>query len=405
MTEEKKTAKKQSLTQLKNAINKKYGAGTLTQGNEAVAMKLVRIPTGSLGLDVETGGGYPRGRLTIIAGPESTGKSFLAFLAVAEAQKMYPDQECWWVDYEGSFVAEWAENFGIDLKRLVVVRPSTAEHALDIVTVLLDRSDIPIIVYDSIAASAPSAEVEGGMEDFTMGLMARQNNKFFRKAQSAFNRGSMEDENNLKPALLMINQLRDTMDKYKPETMPGGRGQNFAASIILWVRVASAKDRYLEMRDGQEVYVGHGITFKTEKNKTFSPKRTGKFDIYVDDSETGFTAGQVDRLKEIITYAVRAGVINKSGSWFTILDNPEWKFQGGKDVLDFLRTNTDIAEMVASKVLAIATSTIKKAQDYAEQPIVHIDEQGRHWDPETGEELNPETGEPLLLDGVGEESE
>lgn len=222
MSEEKKVKKPQSILQLKNAINKKYGEGTLTTASEAVSMKLTRIPTGSLALDVETGGGYPRGRLTIIAGPESSGKSYLAYHAVAECQKMYPDQDPWWIDYEGSFVNEWAENFGIDLDRLQLVRPNTAEQALDIATVLLDRSDVPLIVYDSIAASAPSAEVEGGMEDFTMGLMARQNNKFFRKAQSAFNRGSMTDEENLKPALLMINQLRDTMDKYKPETMPGG---------------------------------------------------------------------------------------------------------------------------------------------------------------------------------------
>lgn len=212
---------KQSLQQLKNAINKKYGEGTITRASEAVSMKLVRIPTGSLTLDCEIGGGYPRGRLTVIAGPESSGKSFLAYKAIAEAQRMYPDQECWWIDQEGCFENEWASNFGIDLDRLNVVRPATAEQALDITTVLLDRDDIPMVVYDSIAASAPSAEVEGSIEDFTMGLMARQNNKFFRKAQSAFNRGSLTEQN-LKPALLMINQLRDTMDKYKPETMPGG---------------------------------------------------------------------------------------------------------------------------------------------------------------------------------------
>ena len=212
-----------SMQQLKNSINKQYGEGTITKASEAIAMKLVRIPTGSLSLDCETGGGYPRGRLTVIAGPESSGKSYLAYKAVSEAQKMYPDQECWWIDQEGSFVNEWASNFSIDLDRLNVVRPNTAEQALDITTVLLDRQDIPLVVYDSIAASAPSAEVEGSIEDFTMGLMARQNNKFFRKAQAAFNRGSLIEEDNLKPALIMINQLRDTMDKYKPETMPGGK--------------------------------------------------------------------------------------------------------------------------------------------------------------------------------------
>lgn len=383
MAEKKSNANKaMSLQQLKNAINKEYGAGTITKASEAVSMKLVRIPTGSLTLDAETGGGYPRGRLTLIAGPESSGKSFLAYKGIAEAQKMYPDQECWWIDYEGSFESEWASNFGIDLSRLNVVRPNTAEQALDITTVLLDRPDVPMVVYDSIAASAPSAEVEGSIEDFTMGLMARQNNKFFRKAQSAFNRGSLEEEDNLKPALIMINQLRDTMDKYKPETMPGGRGQNFTASIIIWVRVG---DRYIEKKDdGTERYVGHQIKFKTEKNKTFSPKRTGVFDIYVEESNTGFVAGQIDRLKEIITYAVRWDIIKKAGSWFTILDNPEWKFQGGAGVLQFLRENPEVAEEVAQKVLVMATSTIKKSAE----PTTYVTESGKEVDPETGEVLN-----------------
>lgn len=375
---------KQSLQQLKNAINKKYGEGTITRASEAVSMKLVRIPTGSLTLDCEIGGGYPRGRLTVIAGPESSGKSFLAYKAVAEAQRMYPDQECWWIDQEGCFENEWASNFGIDLDRLNVVRPATAEQALDITTVLLDRDDIPMVVYDSIAASAPSAEVEGSIEDFTMGLMARQNNKFFRKAQSAFNRGSLTEQN-LKPALLMINQLRDTMDKYKPETMPGGRGQNFTASIIIWIRVG---DRFIEKKpDGTERYVGHQIKFKTEKNKTFSPKRTGVFDIYVEESNNGFKAGQIDRLKEIITYAVRWDIIKKSGAWFTILDNEEWKFQGGAKVLDFLRENPEVAEEVANKVITIATSTVTK-KTTADQQITFVTEDGREIDPETGEIIN-----------------
>jgi recombination protein RecA len=380
---EKKEKKQLSLAQLKNAINKQYGAGTITKASEAVSMKLVRIPTGSLGLDCETGGGYPRGRITLIAGPESTGKSFLAYLAVAEAQKMYPNDECWWVDYEGAFQNEWAENFGIDLARLEVVRPGTAEQALDICSVLLDRNDIPLVVLDSLASMAPSAEVEGGMDDFTMGLAARQNNKFFRKAQSAFNRGAL-DEHNLKPAFIIINQLRDTMDKYKPETMPGGRGQNFASSITIWVRVAGSKDRYIETQDGSEIYVGHAITFKTEKNKTFAPKRTGKFDIYVENSNTGFKPGQVDRLKEIIVYAVKWGVIQKSGSWFTILGNTDWKFQGGKDVLEFLRDNEEVREQVEKQVVAMATSSIKKASEYVEE-LTYVTDDGKEIDPETGE--------------------
>ena len=381
---EKKKEKSLSLQQLKNQINKQYGEGTITIASQATGMKLVRIPTGSLGLDCETGGGYPRGRITVIAGPESTGKSYLALLAIAEAQKMYPDEECWWIDYEGSFVNEWAENFNIDLDRLVIVRPGTSEQALDIATVLLERSDVPMVVIDSLASMAPTAEVEGGMDDMTMGLAARQNNKFFRKAQSAFNRGSIEDGDNLKPAFIIINQLRDTMDKYKPETMPGGRGQNFAASIIIWVRVDN-QNRYLEKQpDGSEKYVGHAIKFKTEKNKTFPPKRTGTFDIYVDESNKGFKAGQVDNFKETIVYAVKWGVIERAGAWYTILGNQEWRFQGGAKVLEFLLENKDVMDIVQQKVKTLATSSIR--QGNAEMTIITDD--GKEVDLDTGEILS-----------------
>jgi recombination protein RecA len=371
------------IEKLKKAINKKYGAGTVTTANKAIAVKLKRIPTGSLALDCETGGGYPMGRITIVAGQFSVGKSFVGYKAIAEAQKMFADKIPYWIDQEGSFEGQWAEKFGIDLERLEVVRPGTSEQALDITASLLQQPSVSIIVYDSIAASSPSAEVEGSMEDFTMGLAARQNNKFFRKAQAILNMGSLEEEVD-KPALLMINQLRDTMDKYKPETMPGGRGQEYASSITLFLRIG---DRYIEKKDdGTEIYVGHQVKFKTEKNKTFSPKRTGLFDIYVSESNKGFQAGEIDRLKEIVTYAVRWDVIKRAGSWFTILDNEDWKFQGGPQVLEFLRENEDIATEVANKVLAMATATVKNTGE----ELTVVTEDGKTVDPETGEIISEE---------------
>lgn len=369
------------IEKLKKEINKKYGTGTITTASKAVAVKVKRIPSGSFALDCETGGGYPKGRITIIAGPFSAGKSFLAYKAIAEAQKMYPDQDPWWIDQEGSFEGEWASKFGIDLDRLEVVRPATSEQALDIATVLIGRSDISLVVVDSLAAMSPKGEVEGSMEDFTIGLAARQNNKFFRKAQAVLNMGNLEEDIE-KPALIIINQLRDTMDKYKPETMPGGRGQEYASSLTIFVRTG---DKYIEKKDdGTEVYVGHQLKFKTEKNKTFAPKRTGIFDIYVAEANNGFQAGQIDRLKEIITYAVRWDVIKKAGSWFTILGNEDWKFQGGAQVLEFLRDNQEIAEEVAGKVLAMATTTTKQSTEELE----YVTEDGKTVDPETGEILS-----------------
>jgi recombination protein RecA len=369
------------IEKLKKDINKKYGQGTITTASKALAVNVKRIPTGSFALDCETGGGYPKGRITIIAGMPSTGKSFLAYKAVAEAQKMYPNTDPWWIDQEGSFEGEWASKFGIDLDRLEVVRPATAEQALDIATVLIGRTDIPLIVIDSLAAMSPKGEIEGSMEDFTMGLAARQNNKFFRKAQAMLNIGNLEEEIE-KPAVIIINQLRKTMDKYNPETMPGGMGQEFASSLTILVRTG---DRYVEKKDdGTEVYVGHQVKFKTEKNKTFAPKRTGVFDIYVGEANNGFVAGEIDRLKEIITYAVRWDVIKRGGSWYTILGDENMKFQGGDKVLEFLRDNDDVREEVANKVLAIATGSLKIDPN---EPTTIVTEDGKEIDPETGEVL------------------
>jgi len=375
-------ARPKELQETLKAINKKYGAGTITTGNKAVAVKLKRIPSGSFSLDCELGGGYPEGRITVIAGPYSSGKTFLAYKAISEGQKKYPDKIAIFIDQEGTFDANWAENFGIDLERLEVVRPATAEHGFDIMTALIQSPYISVIVLDSLAAMTSTKELEKSMEDSqAMGGNAKMNNEFFRKAQGILNMGSLEEEKE-QPAIIIINQLRDSMDMYKPEVLPGGRGQQFFASIILYVRIG---ERYIEKKpDGREIYVGHQIKFKTDKNKTFPPKRQGMFDIYVDESNLGFNAGEIDRLKEVITYAIFWGIIGKSGSWFTILDNPEWKFQGASRVIDFLRENDDVREEVEKQVMAIALNN-KKPNSTEE--ITYETEDGRKIDPETGEIL------------------
>jgi recombination protein RecA len=369
------------------AINKKYGAGTITTGNKALAVKLKRIPTGSFSLDCELGGGYPEGRITIIAGQFSSGKTYLAYHGIAQAQKKYPNKIAIFIDQEGTFDADWAENFGIDLERLEIVRPATAEHGFDIMTALMQSSHISMIVLDSLAAMTSSKEIEKSMEDSqAMGGNAKMNNEFFRKAQGILNMGSIEEEKE-QPAIIIINQLRDTMDKYKPEIMVGGRGQEYASSITIWVRIG---DRFIEKKsDGREIYVGHMVKFKTEKNKTFSPKRQGTFDIYVDTANSGFKAGEIDRLKEVVTYAIYWGVVGKAGSWFTILGNEEWKFQGATKVLDFLRNNPDVREEVEKQVMTIALTT-KKGDINQEEQLVYETENGVSIDPETGEIIEEE---------------
>lgn len=369
-------------------INKKYGAGTITTASKAVAMKIKRIPTGSFTLDVETGGGYPEGRITLIAGPFSSGKTFLALHGTAQAQKKYPNKVCVWIDQEGTFDNEWAEQFGIDLARLEIVRPATAEHAWDILVALIQSPEIAMVVLDSLAAMVSIKALEKSAEDsIAMGGNAKMNNEHFAKATAIFNMGSLEQERE-QPAVLVINQLRDTMDKYKPEIMPGGRGQEFFSSITLWVRTG---DKYHEKREGikDPVYIGHAIKFKTEKNKTFAPKRTGEFDIYVEHTDKGFRPGQVDRLKEVMTYAVYWGAIEKRGAWFFI-DGVDEKFQGGASVLEFLRSNPEWQRIVESRVMELAMTKKKPSSN---EPVTYVDAQGRVIDNETGEivgQVDPE---------------
>jgi recombination protein RecA len=384
--------KKKTLDALMRGINKKYGAGTISLAGKAVALEVERIPSGSFGLDCELGGGWPRGRISLVAGPFSVGKSFLAYLAVAEAQKKYPNETPIWIDQEGVFEPSWASKFGIiiadpdadekdvPVNALRVVRPDSAESALDITLEFIDCPGISIIVYDSIAANSPKDEIEASMEDWTMGLAARLNNKFFRKSQAILNIGSLTDTGNKKPAIFMINQLRKTMDKYKPEVLPGGEGQGFFASIIVWLRQG---ERFLEGREnGQEdEYVGHEIKFKTEKNKTFPPKRQGSFDIYVTDSDTGFRAGQVDRLKEVVSYGIYWGVIRKSAAWFYV-DGVEKPFNGGDKMLEFLRTSPEHVAQIEKAVMALALSKVNK-QDIG--PATYTDEKGRVIRVDTGE--------------------
>jgi len=383
---EKKDAKLTLAAQIK-AINKKFGKGTMTVASKAVAMNLKRIPSGSLSLDCEMGGGYPEGRITLIAGPRSSGKSYLAYKGVAEAQKKYADKEAVWIDQEGTFDAEWAENFGIDLDRLQVVRPEVAEDALDIALAMMQLPDVSMVVVDSLAAMASAKELENSMSDTeAMGGNAKMNNKFFRKSQGILNMGSIEEEKE-QPAIIIINQLRAGMDKYNPEVLPGGMGQEFFTSIIIKVRRG---DKYMEKdAGGKEVYVGHQLKFKTEKNKTFAPMRSGIFDIYVMESRKGFKAGEIDHLKEIAAYAKYYGIIQQNGSYYKVLGNDDWNLQGIDKVLDFLELNPEIRKVVEEKTLKAALEGAPPAGKKKEkEELTLVTENGEEVDPETGEILS-----------------
>lgn len=346
------------IKEIMTKINKRYGEGKVTLAGQAARLNIKRIPTGSFTLDVETGGGYPLARVSIIAGPYSSGKTFMALKAVSEAQKMFADKNPVWIDAEGVFSEEWAKRLGVITdpeapNALILVRPSTSEEALDIASVFVMEESVSIIVYDSLAATSPKDEIEGSMEDWTMGLGARLNNKFFRKIQGLLNTGSLNEDIH-RPAILMINQTRKTMDKYRPETMPGGEGQFFFSSLIIWFRTGDRIEAKLE-GSPEPVPVGQQIKFKTEKNKTFPPKRTGTFDIYFDDTDI-FKAGDIDRLKEVTEYAIKYGVVEQAGAWFFLNRGTEHekKFQGKPALITFLRENPRMMEKIEKTVMDIA---------------------------------------------------
>lgn len=354
--------KKMTLQQTLNAINKKFGTGTIVKASEARSLVIRRVPTGSFALDVELGGGYPVGRIIAIAGAYSASKTTLALHAVRNFLLAFPNKNAVWEDAEGAFDPEWASAIVGEelLDRLILLQPKTSESGMDVADVLIRSGEVCLFVLDSLAATVPTAEVEGSVEDWTMGLAARLNGKFLRKAQAGLTVADLTDEEELPCTVLILNQLRDTMDKYKPEIMPGGRALGFFASIIIFLRVGE-RYKIKDSASGKEIVVGQEVKFKTEKNKTFPPFRTGSYDLYVDDRNVqGITPSQIDRLKEVMTYAIYWGVIQRRGAWYYI--GEELKFQGGEALLEGLRTDVALQKRVEEQVMAIALQGKAKAQ-------------------------------------------
>lgn len=367
---------KTELKKTLDSINKKFGSGSIVRASEAKALVVKRVPSGSFAMDIEMGGGYPMGRIITIAGQYSASKTTIAIHAVKQFLRAVLDKEAAWVAIE-EFDLDWARNILTpeEMSRLQIVRPQTAEAALDIVDVLIRSGEISLVVVDSLAAIVPTAEVEGSVEDWTMGLAARLNGKFFRKANSGLSQTDLTDDTSLPCTVIVLNQLRETMDKYKPETMPGGRAQGFFSSVILWLRIGERYKRKDE-GSGKDVIYAQEVKFKTEKNKTFAPFRQGTFDLYVDHNDAGIPVAHIDRLKEVVTYAIYWGVIRRGGAWYYI--GTDLKFQGSEAVLRALREDDDLRQRVESEVLHIAL------QGKAKKEIIQTKD---------GEEVDLETGE------------
>ncbi len=309
-------------------IEKDHGKGTIMKLGDDKIEDIPVIPTGSVGLNMALGvGGYPRGRVIEIYGPESSGKTTLAIHAIAEAQKQGGIAAI--IDAEHAFDRFYAEKLGVDTDNLYISQPDSGEQALEVADELIRSSAIDIIVIDSVAALTPKAELEGEMGENKVGLQARLMSQALRKLTATINKTNT--------TCIFINQLREKIGVMfgNPETTTGGNALKFYASVRLDIR------RVGQIKDGDEV-IGNSTRVKIVKNKVAPPFRKAEFDIMFGEG--------ISSVGEIVDLGVEYGIVKKSGSWFSYGDT---KLAQGRDaVKQLLKDNPELAEEIEAKIMA-----------------------------------------------------
>lgn len=307
-------------------IEKGYGKGAIMKLGDSALVDVPVIPSGSISLDAALGvGGYPRGRVIEIYGPESSGKTTLALHAIAEAQKA--GGVAAFIDAEHAFDRFYAAKLGVDIENLLISQPDNGEQALEITDHLIRSGAIDIIVIDSVAALTPKAEIEGEMGDSKMGLQARLMSQALRKLTANINRTNT--------CCMFINQLREKIGVIfgNPETTTGGNALKFYSSVRIDIRKIG------QIKEGEEVY-GSRTRVKIVKNKLAPPFKRAEFDIMYGEG--------ISRAGEIIDLAVEYNIVKKSGSWFSYGDT---KLGQGRDsVKQLIQDNPELSEEIEGKI-------------------------------------------------------
>ena len=323
--------KLKSLQLTMDKIEKSYGKGSIMKLGDRPVEDVPSISSGSIGLDIAMGvGGYPKGRIIEIYGPESSGKTTLAIHAIAEAQKAGGIAAV--IDAEHAFDPSYASKLGVNINELLISQPDNGEQALEIADSLIRSGAVDIIVIDSVAALTPKAEIEGEMGDSKMGLQARLMSQALRKLTANINK--------TKTCVIFINQLREKIGVMfgNPETTTGGNALKFYASVRLDIR------RIGEIKDGEEAQGNH-TRVKVVKNKVAPPFKKAEFDIMYGEG--------ISKTGEIVDLGVELNIIKKSGSWFSY---GETKLgQGRESVKSVLHDNPELALELEGKILEAVT--------------------------------------------------
>jgi len=342
-SDEKQTSRHKAIDAALSQIEKQFGKGAIMKlGQKGAAVAVEAIPTGSISFDLALGiGGFPRGRVIEIYGPEATGKTTLALHVIAEAQKR--GGQAAFIDAEHALSPAYAARIGIDIDNLLISQPDYGEQALEIAEVLVRSGAVDVIVVDSVAALVPKAELEGEMGDSHMGLQARLMSQALRKLTAIVARS--------KTCFIFINQLREKIGVFigNPETTTGGRALKFYASLRIDVRRVSV------IKDGESV-VGNRAKVKIVKNKMAPPFREAQFDIIFGEG--------ISREGDLVDIGFETGILDKAGTWYSY--KSERLGQGRENVKKLLKENKELAAQLEAEIRTKVGLTEDKAA--AEKP-------------------------------------